>query len=204
MSSRSRALALVLLLLGFAHRPAAAESLAGTLELDPTKTLIEFRLPGALHTTHGQFTLVQGTISADLASGEASGSIVVDARSGYSGIGARDDRMKSSVLEVQRYPTITFEPRNASGQMAKDGQFQAKLQGVLTLHGAGHEIVMDVQGRIVGDSLTAKSHFSVPYVEWGLEDPSVLFLTVAKKVDIDISTSGHIDRGGSPVQRFHK
>ena len=204
MSSSSRAFAVVLVVLAFAYRALAADSLSGTLELDPAKTLIEFRLPGALHTTHGIFKLEYGTIKADLATGEAGGSIVVDARSGDSGITARDDRMRESVLEVKKYPKITFEPQHAIGQLGKDGQFQAKLQGVLTLHGAGHQIVLDVEGRLVGDSLTAKSHFSVPYVEWGMEDPSVLFFTVAKKVDIDIATSGEVAWTGDPARNFHK
>ena len=86
MSSSWRAFAIILIVLAFAHQAVAAESLSGTLEIDPAKTLIEFRLPGALHATHGKFKLVHGTIKADLATGEASGSIVVDARSGDSGI----------------------------------------------------------------------------------------------------------------------
>ena len=28
--------------------------------------------------------------------------------------------------------------------------------------------------------------------EWGLKHPSLLFLTVAKQVDIDIATTGHV------------
>jgi len=203
MSFSVRAFALVLAIAASAHQ-AAAESRSGTLELDPSKTLIEFRLPGSIHTTHGIFKLDHGTIKADLATGEASGSIVVDARSGDSGIGARDGRMKNSVLEVQKYPKITFDPHHAAGQLGKDGQFKRRLQGVLTLHGAGHQIVMDVQGRLIGDSLVAKSHFSVPYVEWGLQDPSVLFFTVAKQVDIDIATEGHIIWTGDLSRRSHE
>jgi polyisoprenoid-binding protein YceI len=204
MSFRVRPLVFVLAIAAFAHGAAAAELRSGALELDPSKTLVEFRLPGALHTTHGIFKLEYGTIKADFATGEAGGSIVVDARSGDSGITARDDRMKDSVLDVKKYPKITFEPKHATGQVGKDGQFQARLQGVLTLHGAEHQIVMEVEGRLVGNSLTAKSHFSVPYVEWGMEDPSFLFLTVAKKVDIDIATAGDVVWASNPVRRSHK
>ena len=63
---------------------------------------------------------------------------------------------------------------------------------------------MEVQGQVVGDSLVAKSHFSVPYVEWGMEDPSVLFFTVEKQVDIDIATEGHIVWAGVPIRSSHK
>ena len=192
MSSRSCAFAVVLVILAFAHRAVAAESLSGTLELDPAETLIEFRLPGALHATHGKFKLAHGTISADLATGEASGAIVVDASSGDSGIGARDNEMRESILEAQKYPEIIFAPRHAIGKLEKDGQFQAKLDGVLTIHGARHEIVTEVQGRLVGNTLTAACHFSVPYVAWGMQDPSLFILTVAKQVEIDIATEGRI------------
>ena len=192
MSSRSRAFAVVLVILAFAHRAVAAQSLSGTLELDPAKTLIEFRLPGTLHATHGKFKLAHGTIRADLATGEASGSIVVDASSGDSGIGARDNDMRESVLEAQKYPEIIFAPRHAIGKLEKNGQFQAKLDGVLTIHGARHEITSEVRGQLVGDNLTATCHFSVPYVDWGMRDPSLFFLTVAKQVEIDIATEGRI------------
>ncbi|WP_428110237.1 YceI family protein [Candidatus Binatus sp.] len=189
---RSCAFACLLTIAVLVHGAASAELRSGTLELDPSKTLIEFRLPGALHTTHGTFKLERGTIIADPATGKAGGSIVVDARSGDTGIGARDNEMRESVLEVQKYPEITFTPQQVTGQLGTDGQFQARLQGVLTLHGAGHQIVIEVQGRLIGDGLIATSHFSVPYVDWGLEDPSVLFLTVAKQVDIEIATAGHV------------
>lgn len=210
MSSRIRAVAFVLAIAAFANRAAAAELRAGTLKLDPSRTLVEFRLPGSLHTTHGNFKLVQGTIRADLASGEAGGSIVVDAKSGDSGFAARDDRMKDSVLEVQKYPRIIFAPLRVTGQVGKDGRFQAKMQGVLTLHGTEHKIVMEVHGRVTGDTLIAESHFSVPYVDWGMHDPSVLMLAVAKQVEIDIATAGritspygekHVSASASPQSR---
>jgi polyisoprenoid-binding protein YceI len=108
--------------------------------------------------------------------------------------------MRESVLEAQRYPEITFDPQHFTLELEKDGQFHAKLDGVLTIHGARHEIVTDVRGQLVGDNLTATAHFSVPYVDWGLKDPSVLFLTVAKQVDIDIATEGHVVWTGEPVR----
>ena len=46
-----------------------------------------------------------------------------------------------------------------------------------------------IEGRLDGERVTATCRFSVPYVEWGLKDPSVLFLTVGKEVEIDTATS---------------
>ena len=192
MSFSIRVVAFVSALAASAQNGAALDLRSGALELDPSKTLVEFRLPGSLHTTHGTFKLERGTIIADPATGKAGGSIVVDARSGDTGIGARNNEMRESVLEAQRYPEITFDPNHFTLEMRRGGQFQATMQGVLTLHGGRHDVALTAQGQLVGDNLTATAHFSVPYVDWGLEDPSILFLTVAKQVDIDIATTGHV------------
>jgi len=160
--------------------------------MSPANTRVEFRLGGALHTTHGEFHLRHGIIKADPATGNAEGSVVVDAASGESGDSLRDNRMKDSVLEAQAYPQITFSLQHIDGHLGDEGNFQAKLEGVLMLHGGQHQIVIETQGKLIDDDLVATAHFSIPYVEWGLKDPSVLFLTVAKEVDIDIAMTGHI------------
>ena len=196
--------AFVTALAASAQNGAALDLRSGALELNPSKTLVEFRLPGSLHTTHGTFKLERGTIIADPATGKAGGSIVVDARSGDTGIGTRDNDMRKNVLEAQRYPEITFVPQHFTLEMRSGGQFQATMQGVLTLHGGRHDIDLIAQGQLVGDKLTATAHFSVPYVDWGMKDPSILFLTVAKQVDIDIATSGNVAWTGNSLPSSHK
>ena len=185
----------VALALSFASRAASASSAGtriGIINLDPAKTLVEFRLGGSLHTTHGKFQLRTGIIKADSATGKAEGTIVVDAASGDSGDSIRDHRMKDSVLEAEKFPEITFSARHIEGHLDRGGIFQAKLEGVLKLHGAEHALTIDTHGTLIDDNLVATAHFSIPYVQWGLKDPSVLFLTVAKQVDIDIATAGRV------------
>jgi polyisoprenoid-binding protein YceI len=181
----------------------AVEARVGIIKLDPSRTLVEFRLGGSIHNTHGKFVLKDGTIKAEPASGKAEGTIVVDAASGDSGDSIRDDRMKDSVLEAGKYPEITFTARHIDGHLEHGGGFHAKLEGVLKLHGTEHAIVIDTYGTLIGGSLVATGHFSIPYVEWGLKDPSVLFLTVAKQVDIDIATAGHVTWLGGEKASSH-
>ena len=46
-------------------------------------------------------------------------------------------------------------------------------------------------GRQVSNGhVTADVHFVVPYVEWGLKDPSTFILRVSKKVDITVHAVG--------------
>jgi hypothetical protein len=47
-----------------------------------------------------------------------------------------------------------------------------------------------MQVHIDGANITAKGSFLVPYVKWGLKDPSIMILKVAKEVHIDLELSG--------------
>jgi len=180
------------LVLAAARPSAATAATIGVLHFDPHHTVVAFHLSGTLHETHGTFPLTEGTLAVDPASGAATGRVVVDATGGESSNDMRDARMSSVVLQSARFPTIEFRPARVDGHRRADGSFHATLHGELTLHGAAHALDVDVEGRLVGDQLTATARFVVPYVAWGLEDPSVLLLTVAKEVEIDVTTTGNL------------
>lgn len=158
------------------------------LQIDPAFTKVGFTLADVLHTVHGNFALKRGNIRFDPQTGKASGELVVDAGSGNSGSAARDKRMNRNILESARYPEIIFRPDRVQGKVEPQGTSQVQLHGVFIIHGAQHEIVMPVQVEANGDQYTATAHFTVPYVQWGMKNPSTLFLRVSDKVDIDIQT----------------
>lgn len=162
------------------------------LHLDPAQTQVEFTLADVLHTVHGTFRLKSGAIRFDPATGAASGAIVIDATSGNSGSKARDKRMHQNILESGKFPEITFTPKKVIGQLAAQGDSQVEVQGVFNLHGADHDMSMKVQVHQNGDHMTVATRFAVPYVQWGLKNPSTLFLRVSDKVDIDIRAAGRL------------
>lgn len=170
----------------------AAGNPIGTVELDPHHTVVAFHLDATLHDVHGTFALRSGTLSVDPTTGAASGTILVDATSGESGNTSRDVRLVGEVLDGARFPTIRFRAERVEGHPDSAGTFHATLYGVLTLRGDDHEVAVTVDGRRAGDTLIARARFTVPYVAWGLPDPSLLFLTVAKTVDIDVATESPI------------
>lgn len=162
-----------------------------SLDLEPAKTEIHFTLHDPLHTVHGTFQLKRGSIHFDPESGKASGEIVVDAASGESGSGARDHRMHKDVLQSMRFPEASFVPDRVDGKLPAQGNAQVDVHGMFSLHGAAHEMTLHFQVERAGPEYIASAQFMIPYVAWGLKDPSNFLLKVEKAVEIDIKTTIH-------------
>lgn len=159
-------------------------------QLNPSQSEVDFTLADVLHTVHGKFQLKSGILRFDTSTGAASGELVVDATTGDSGSNARDKKMKKDILETQKYPAIVFTPQRIIGTLPSSGGSQIQLQGIMTLHGAPHPMTLVVPVQLNGSSASALVHFEVPYEQWGLKNPSTLFLRVSNKVDIDVHAVG--------------
>lgn len=163
-----------------------------TLRLDPATTRVEYTLGDVLHTVHGTFKLKSGEIRFDPVTGKASGALVVDAASGNSGSGARDRRMNSSILESAKFPEITFTPDRVDGKVNLPGDSRVTLHGTFRIHGADHELLLPVSAHAMQSDLSADIEFAVPYIKWGMKNPSTLFLRVNDTVQIRIRAVGQL------------
>jgi polyisoprenoid-binding protein YceI len=156
--------------------------------IDPAQTKVEFTLGDVLHTVHGTFSLKRGTIRFNETTGKADGELVVDAASGNSGSNARDSRMHKDILESGKYPEIVFKPDHLVGKVAMQGTSQVQLHGIFSIHGGDHEMLAPLEVQAAGGAYTATVHFTVPYVKWGLKNPSNFVLRVSDKVEIVVHT----------------
>jgi polyisoprenoid-binding protein YceI len=161
-------------------------------DLDPANTKVNFTLGATMHTVHGTFQPLRGRIEYTAATGALRGEIVVDALSGESGDASRDKKMHADVLESEKYPAIKFRPDRVEGKVAPAGESTVQVHGIFSLHGADHELTAPATVKLDGKSWTATVHFTVPYVQWGLKNPSVFLLRVSKAVDIDIAATGTV------------
>jgi polyisoprenoid-binding protein YceI len=162
------------------------------LELDLSKTRVEFTLDAFLHTVHGTMKTDSGQIDIDPSTGQTAGRIVVDARSAETGNDGRDDKMHKEILESWKYPEIVFTPRQIQGALAPQGKSQVQLRGVINLHGGEQEIATPVDVQITGSEWSAETTFPVPYVKWGLKNPSTLFLRVKDTVNVTVRAAGRL------------
>ncbi len=163
-----------------------------TFTVDPSASQVAWALGGNGHHVTGTFHVQSGSIDFDRTAHTISGSVIVAAGSGNSGEASRDKKMNKDVLDVERYSEITFAPQKYDGAIAPTGDSTIQVSGAFTLHGTPHDLTVPMQIHIDAGSLTAKTHFVVPYVKWGLKDPSVFILKVAKEVDIDLILTGKL------------
>jgi polyisoprenoid-binding protein YceI len=190
----SRIRYVVVAVMVFVTAGAWAASSVVSFQLDPQQTHITFTLGDVLHTVKGTFQLKQGALHLDPATGNFTGAIVVDAKSGASGNGMRDRKMNKEVLESDRYPEVSFRPDHIEGNVSLQGNSSPHIHGIFTIHGSDHELTVPAEVQISGDHWTATMHFSVPYAQWGMKNPSTLFLRVNETVDIDLAASGNLTR----------
>jgi polyisoprenoid-binding protein YceI len=171
---------------------AQAQNRGMRVVLDPAQTEIRWRISG-LHSVHGSFKLKSGEFLFNPKTGLAEGEILVDATTGESGNAARDKRMQGEVLESNRYPAIFYHPTEIKGPFkAGEGTQDLTGEGSFNIHGADHPLELPLKVQISADTVTATTRFTVPYVEWGMKNPSRFLLRVGKQVEIEVSAKGTI------------
>ncbi len=174
---------------------AAALSMAQpkTVVMEPAHTNVEFTLGDVLHTVKGKFKLKRASLNFDPQTGHASGELVVDAASGDTGSKARDSRMNRDILETEKYPEIIFRPDRVEGAVAPEGKSEVHLHGAFTIHGIAHEISIPATVEASGSQYHVVANFEVPYVKWGMKNPSNFILKVSQTVEIRIEATAHTE-----------
>jgi polyisoprenoid-binding protein YceI len=169
-----------------------------TFGIDPAQSKIHWTLESTVHTVHGTFAFKKGNMQVDTSTGKATGEIVVDATSGNSGNDGRDKKMHREVLESAKYSDIIFRPDRVEGNISQQGMCNVQMHGVLVLHGSEHEMTMPIQGELAGDHWTGTAKFHVPFIDWGLKNPSNFFLKVNHAVEIELELKGSLQNPATP------
>jgi polyisoprenoid-binding protein YceI len=165
--------------------------------IEPGQCKVHWVLDTTLHTVHGTFAVKRGELHIDPASSKATGEIVVDAASGASGNDSRDKKMHKEILESGRYTEIIFHPDRVDGKLPSQGPADLQVHGVFSLHGTDHEMTLPVHAEVTGNRWKGTGKFSVPYIQWGLKNPSNFLLKVNPEVQIELEMSGSLQDGSN-------
>ena len=165
-----------------------------TFVANPDASEVKMTLKTTREVVNGTFHIQSGSLEFESSVAKMSGSVVVLAGSGKTGNGSRDKKMNKDILEVEQHATVSFEPKSYAGAIAPSGDSTIQATGIFTLLGTPHEITIPILVHLEGTTATAKAHFVVPYIQWGLKDPSFLFWKAEKDVAIDLFLTGRLSK----------
>ncbi len=165
-----------------------------TFDVNPDVSEIKITLKTTHELVNGTFHVQSGAIEFDRSSPKMSGSVVVLAGSGKTGNDSRDKKMNKEILEVGQHATVSFGPKSYAGAIAPSGDSTIQVTGIFTLLGTPHEITVPLLVHLDGTTASAKAHFAVPYIQWGLKDPSFLIWKADKEVAIDLFLTGQLSK----------
>lgn len=165
-----------------------------TFAVNPDASEVKITLKTTHEIVNGTFHVQSGLVEFDRSAPGMSGSVVVAAGSGKTGNDSRDKKMNKEILKVNQYATVSFEPKSYSGVIAPAGDSTIQVKGIFTLLGTPHEITVPMQVHLDGASATANAHFVVPYVQWGLKNPSFLIWKADNDVAVDLHLVGMISK----------
>ena len=102
--------------------------------------------------------------------------------------------MNKDILQAEQHATVSFEPRTYTGTIAPSGDSTIQVTGIFTLLGTPHEITIPVLVHLEGTTAAAKAHLVVPYIKWGLKNPSFLIWKADNDVAIDLFLTGRLSK----------
>jgi polyisoprenoid-binding protein YceI len=158
--------------------------------IDPSASEVRMRLNTTREVVNGIFHVESGTITLDSTPSAMSGIVVVAAASGKTGIGSRDKRMNKDILEVDQFASVSFVPKTYTGTIATSGDSTIQVSGLFTLLGKSHTITVPMLLHIEGSKVSAKGQLNIPYVQWGVKNPSFLIWKAEDTVAIDLNLVG--------------
>jgi hypothetical protein len=163
-----------------------------TFAVNPDASEIKMTLNTTHEVVNGTFHIQSGSIEFDRSTTKMSGSVIVLAGSGKTGNDSRDKKMNKDILKVAQYTTVSFAPKTYTGTIAPSGESTIQVSGVFILLGDPHDLTIPMQIHRDGSKATARAHFVVPYVQWGLKNPSFMFWKAENAVTIDLNLVGQI------------
>jgi hypothetical protein len=88
-----------------------------------------------------------------------------------------------------------------SGPFSPQGSSEIQVDGTFRIHGSDHPITLVIRLQISGSTANFKTQLVLPYVKWGMKNPSTFVLRVSDKVTLDVAASGRLVQDAQSANR---
>ncbi len=95
--------------------------------------------------------------------------------------------MREDVLEIARYPEIVFMSTKISANRTAESQYQARVNGKLSLHGVTRDHLIDAQVTVNGNSLRAQGEFPLRQSDYNIKPVTAVGGTLKMKDELKFS-----------------
>src|SRR5712691_8087715 len=133
---------------------------------------------GTTHSVQGSFKIRTGASPL-----VAAMNIQVDLRTLQSDSSRRDNFIQQNTLETATHPYATFVSVSTQGLPASYSNGQSvhfQLTGNLTMHGKTNKEVFDVQGKVVGNTITGTATSTIYMTDFGIQPPNLANIAIAQ------------------------
>jgi polyisoprenoid-binding protein YceI len=133
---------------------------------------------GTTHSVQGSFKIRTGASPL-----VAAMNITVDLRTLQSDAQRRDSFIQQNSLQTDTYPNATFVSISTQDLPSSysDGQtVHFQLTGNLTMHGKTNKEVFDVQGKVVGNTITGTATSTIYMTDFGIQPPNLANIAIAQ------------------------
>lgn len=133
---------------------------------------------GTTHSVQGSFQIRTSTSPLVVAM-----NIKVDLSTLQSDSQMRDNYVRRHALETDTYPMATFVSTETQGLPTSysDGQtVHFQLIGNMTMHGKTNKEVFDVQGKVVGNTVTGTATTTLYMTDFGIQPPNLANIAIAQ------------------------
>lgn len=189
----------------------AAQAKPMTYVVDDPKgrDVVSFNSDAPIEVIVGHTSHIKGTIdvddSLDLSKKPLDADFKVDLATIDTGIALRNEHMRDNFLQTKKFPNAEFKVSTVSAAPAqlKDGQtVKATAVGEFSLHGktVKKEIPVEItyhklcksQGKFENcDLIQIKSTFPVPFKDFDIQRPEVVFQKLADTVFVTVVATAH-------------
>jgi polyisoprenoid-binding protein YceI len=133
---------------------------------------------GTTHSVQGSFKIRTGASPL-----VAAMNITVDLRTLQSDAQRRDSFIQQNSLQTDTYPNATFvsvSTQDLPSSYSAGQTVHFQLTGNLTMHGKTNKEVFDVQGKVVGNTITGTATSTIYMTDFGIEPPNLANIAIAQ------------------------
>lgn len=159
-------------------------ALAAPMQMSAATGSVRFEARSSLHDFQGEAGVFEGDFDPEA----LTGALTVRAAGIGTGLGARDERLRLTCLETDRFPEIRYDLRHVHGDTALlqrgEGSGALTFEGLLQIRDQVVPVVIPARFTWEEAGLRLLGAIPLRWGDFGIPDPSILISVMAPEITV--------------------